>query len=648
MHEVDVDVAFLKTSTSKRNSCSSAPNSPGRSEYSYFRQGLILFTYLHLAAEPELTRALVRSGITAVAYETVQLSNRALPLLAPISEVAGRLPVIVGANTMLKPNGGPSLLIPGVPGTSPARVTVLGGGVAGTNAAAVAIGLGADVTILDTNITRLRELDAIYAGRIKTIASNAFEIEHLLLDADLDIGSVLIPGAQTPKLGGCFEDSHPTTYADPTFPVHGSLFYCVGNMPSDVLYTSTYALTNAILLYTRALANLGCAYVDDEVCTVAKRGKLRLLCLLLVTVSDQDDARRRCAAPVPTGLRTNRLGTARPRSRRVPTIVSLAVRHGYGDLYCRTPPDGIASSTTRHPRRALPTRQEVLRTEFDYGIPKPRRVIVVEPREDRISAYPEKPLPRQTGCGTDGIRYSSCYLNGQFSSYGVEERVELRPPWLGADWRAYGNLIDLSLRNGRDLELRYPAAHRENKSTGRCLRKCRGGIRSDNRDTITAVINPQRYTKPVVSQQRVLYDAGGPLGAQDKVYSERPAARRDVDEQGVKVGESVEYRCELVDNDDESRERAVRVTDVAASELVEYSFPVQDLGAKARKGAVYGDIVEVGKDSDDVRQPLERGEGASALEIDEQEGITERDLPGQLSRRYPNAEPLGEYCRRFK
>jgi alanine dehydrogenase len=252
---------------------------PIAEEYGYFRKGLVLFTYLHLAAEAELTRQLVSSGMTAIAYETVQLPNRSLPLLAPMSEVAGRLSTIVGANTMLKPNGGPGLLVPGVPGTSPARVTVLGGGVAGTNAAAVAVGLGADVTILDTNIARLRELDAHYAGRVKTIASNAFEIEHSLVNADLVIGSVLIPGAQTPKLvsnalvakmkpgsvlvdisvdqGGCFEDSHPTTHADPTFAVHGSVFYCVGNMPGAVPHTSTYALTNATLPYARALATLG-------------------------------------------------------------------------------------------------------------------------------------------------------------------------------------------------------------------------------------------------------------------------------------------------------------------------------------------------------------------------------------------------------
>lgn len=252
---------------------------PIASEYGYFREGLVLFTYLHLAAEADLTRALIDSRMTAIAYETVQLPNRSLPLLAPMSEVAGRLATIVGANTMLKPNGGPGLLVPGVPGTSPARVTVLGGGVAGTNATAVAVGLGADVTVLDTNIARLRELDALYAGRIKTIASNAFEIEHSLVSADLVIGSVLIAGARAPKLvsnalvarmkpgsvlvdisvdqGGCFEDSHPTTHADPTFTVHQSVFYCVGNMPGAVPHTSTYALTNATLPYVRAIASSG-------------------------------------------------------------------------------------------------------------------------------------------------------------------------------------------------------------------------------------------------------------------------------------------------------------------------------------------------------------------------------------------------------
>jgi alanine dehydrogenase len=252
---------------------------PIESEYGYFRDDLVLFTYLHLAAEAELTRALIDSGITAIAYETVQLPTRSLPLLAPMSEVAGRLAPIVGANAMLRPNGGPGLLVPGVPGTYPASIVVLGGGVAGTSAVSVSVGLGADVTVLDTNIQRLRELDALYAGRVKTIASNTFEIDRAVVGADMVIGSVLVPGAKAPKLvsnelvsrmkpgsvlvdiaidqGGCFADSHPTTHADPTFRVHNSLFYCVANMPGAVANTSTYALTNATLPYARAVANLG-------------------------------------------------------------------------------------------------------------------------------------------------------------------------------------------------------------------------------------------------------------------------------------------------------------------------------------------------------------------------------------------------------
>jgi alanine dehydrogenase len=248
-------------------------------EYGHFRPDLVLFTYLHLAAERSLTTALLDSGVTGIAYETVQLPNRALPLLAPMSEVAGRLAPLVGQSTMLRPNGGPGLLVSGVPGTRPAKVVVLGGGVAGTNSVQMAVGMGADVTVLDTNLLRLRELDALYAGRVRTIASNAYEIERALLDADLVVGSVLIAGARTPKLvsndlvsrmkpgsvlvdisvdqGGCFEDSHPTTHADPTFPVHGSLFYCVANMPGAVPNTSTSALTNATLPYVRAIARLG-------------------------------------------------------------------------------------------------------------------------------------------------------------------------------------------------------------------------------------------------------------------------------------------------------------------------------------------------------------------------------------------------------
>ncbi|MDJ0318517.1 MULTISPECIES: alanine dehydrogenase [Arthrobacter] len=251
---------------------------PISSEYAYFRKGLVLFTYLHLAAEPALTRSLVAAGVTAIAYETVQI-GRTLPLLAPMSAVAGRLSVQVGAQCLTAPAGGKGMLLGGVPGVRPANVTILGAGVSGTHAAAMAIGAGADVTILDINIDRLQELDAHYRGRLKTVASNSLEIERSLLQADLVIGSVLIPGARAPKLvsndlvsrmkpgsvlvdiavdqGGCFADTRPTTHADPTFMVHNSVFYCVANMPGAVPNTSTYALTNVTLPYTLALANLG-------------------------------------------------------------------------------------------------------------------------------------------------------------------------------------------------------------------------------------------------------------------------------------------------------------------------------------------------------------------------------------------------------
>ncbi|WP_434616723.1 alanine dehydrogenase [Arthrobacter sp. A5] len=251
---------------------------PIASEYQYFRKDLVLFTYLHLAAEPELTKALIDAGVTAIAYETVQ-DGRTLPLLAPMSEVAGRLSVQVGAQCLTAPAGGKGILLGGVPGVRPAKVVVLGAGVAGTNAAAMALGTGAEVTILDININRLRELDAIYQGRLKTVASNALEIERSLVDADLVIGSVLVPGAKAPKLvtnglvakmkpgsvlvdiavdqGGCFEDSHPTTHQEPTFRVHESVFYCVANMPGAVPNTSTYALTNVTLPYVVQIAAKG-------------------------------------------------------------------------------------------------------------------------------------------------------------------------------------------------------------------------------------------------------------------------------------------------------------------------------------------------------------------------------------------------------
>ena len=252
---------------------------PIESEYKFLRPNLVLFTFLHLAADAELTRQLLEKQVTSIAYETVQLENRTLPLLAPMSEVAGRLSVLVGAQTLMAQNGGNGTLLGGVPGTRPAKVVVLGGGVAGTNATAMAVGLGAEVTVLDTNLNRLRELDHHYAGRIRTIVSNGYEVERAVQDADLVIGSVLIPGAKAPKLvtndhvkrmrsgavlvdiaidqGGCFADSHATTHSEPTFKVHDAVFYCVANMPGAVPHTSTYALTNATLPYARALANKG-------------------------------------------------------------------------------------------------------------------------------------------------------------------------------------------------------------------------------------------------------------------------------------------------------------------------------------------------------------------------------------------------------
>jgi alanine dehydrogenase len=252
---------------------------PIGSEYGYFRDDLTLFTYLHLAADRPLTDRLVADGVTAIAYETVQLPGGTLPLLAPMSEVAGRLAPMVGAHTLMRSAGGLGLLMSGVPGTRPARVTVIGGGVAGANAAVIAAGMGADVTIFDTNIQRLRFLDDHFQGRVKTAASNPLDLDRVVTDSDLVIGSVLIPGAKAPKLvtndmvsrmrpgsvlvdiavdqGGCFEDTHPTTHADPTFEVHGTVFYCVANMPGAVPNTSTSALTNATLPYIRQIAARG-------------------------------------------------------------------------------------------------------------------------------------------------------------------------------------------------------------------------------------------------------------------------------------------------------------------------------------------------------------------------------------------------------
>jgi alanine dehydrogenase len=252
---------------------------PIAQEYHRLRAGQVLFTYLHLAADAEGTKALMNSGTTAIAYETVQLSDGSLPLLAPMSEVAGRLAPQVGAYSLMRNSGGRGVLPGGVPGVAPARVTVIGGGVSGVNAATIALGLGAEVTIVDLNINRLRQIDAQFGGRVKTLVSSAYAIEQSVLEADLVIGAVLVPGAKAPKLvsndlvkrmkagsvlvdiaidqGGCFEDSHATTHEDPIYRVHDSIFYCVANMPGAVPNTSTYALTNATLPYALRLAELG-------------------------------------------------------------------------------------------------------------------------------------------------------------------------------------------------------------------------------------------------------------------------------------------------------------------------------------------------------------------------------------------------------
>jgi alanine dehydrogenase len=252
---------------------------PVEQEYGRMREGQTLFTYLHLAADKRLTEELVARKVTGIAYETVELPDRSLPLLAPMSEVAGRLAPQVGAHTLMRAEGGRGILMGGVSGVYAAKVVVIGAGVSGMNAAAIALGMQAEVLLLDRNIQRLREVDRIYQGHMQTVASNTYEIERACLDADLVIGAVLVPGAKAPKLvtnelvsrmrpgsvlvdisidqGGCFEDSRPTTHADPTYKVHNSVFYCVANMPGAVPHTSTYALTNVTLPYAVELADRG-------------------------------------------------------------------------------------------------------------------------------------------------------------------------------------------------------------------------------------------------------------------------------------------------------------------------------------------------------------------------------------------------------
>lgn len=252
---------------------------PVPEEYHRMRKGQILFTYLHLAASAECTDALIEAGIDAIGYETVQLADGSLPLLAPMSEVAGRMAPQVGAHCLERMQGGRGVLLGGVSGVPAGKVAVLGAGVSGMNAATIALGLQAEVVVLDTNINRLREIDFVYRGHLQTVASNAYEVQKACLWADLVIGAVLVPGAKAPTIvdhellgqmrsgsvlvdiaidqGGCFADSRPTTHAAPTFTVGNSVFYCVANMPGAVPHTSTYALTNVTLPYIRALADKG-------------------------------------------------------------------------------------------------------------------------------------------------------------------------------------------------------------------------------------------------------------------------------------------------------------------------------------------------------------------------------------------------------
>ncbi len=261
---------------------------PIKAEYKLMRRDQVLFTYLHLAASRECTDALLASGTTAIAYETVQLPNRSLPLLQPMSEVAGRLSAQIGAYQLMKNEGGRGVLMGGVPGAPKAKVVVIGGGVAGEHAATMALGMQAEVTVIDISLPKLRELDARFGGHVRTRVSTALEISEQLKDADLVIGSVLIPGEKAPKLvtdemvksmkpgsvlvdiaidqGGCFENSKPTTHDDPTYKVHNSIYYCVANMPGAVPATSTRALTNATLPYVVALADKGwkAALAADE------------------------------------------------------------------------------------------------------------------------------------------------------------------------------------------------------------------------------------------------------------------------------------------------------------------------------------------------------------------------------------------------
>jgi alanine dehydrogenase len=261
---------------------------PVEKEYRHFREGLVLFTYLHLAPLTELTDALLKNKVTGIAYETVRDRTGGLPLLTPMSEVAGRMSVQVGAAYLEREHGGRGVLLGGVPGVPPGNVCIIGGGIVGTNAAKIALGMGAKVTLVDLNLNRLRELDDIFNGRVFTMASNSYNIERAVCEADLVIGGVLIPGAAAPKIvtkamvskmkkgavivdvaidqGGCIETAHPTTHSHPSYEVDGVVHYCVTNMPAAVPNTSTLALTNATFPYVLKLARLGAkdAIAEDK------------------------------------------------------------------------------------------------------------------------------------------------------------------------------------------------------------------------------------------------------------------------------------------------------------------------------------------------------------------------------------------------
>ena len=260
---------------------------PVESEYRHFREGLVLFTYLHLAPVRDLTDALLNKKVTGIAYETVRDRAGSLPLLTPMSEVAGRMSVQVGAAYLEKEHGGRGVLLGGVPGVPPGNVCIIGGGIVGTNAAKMALGLGAKVTLIDLNLNRLREIDDIFNGRVFTVASNSYNVERAVREADLVIGGVLIPGAAAPKIvtkamvskmkkgavvvdvaidqGGCIETAHPTTHSNPSFEVEGVVHYCVTNMPAAVPNTSTLALTNATFPYVLKLARMGAkAAIHDD------------------------------------------------------------------------------------------------------------------------------------------------------------------------------------------------------------------------------------------------------------------------------------------------------------------------------------------------------------------------------------------------